>query len=29
VIGRLYGEFLINLLIAFIPGRTMWRLFFG
>ena len=24
-----YGGLVVNMFIAFIPGRTMWRLFFG
>jgi hypothetical protein len=27
--GLFYGGLAINMFIAFIPGRTMWRLFFG
>ena len=29
MMGLFYGGFAINLLIAFIPGRTMWMMFFG
>ncbi|MBU1375268.1 MAG: hypothetical protein KKE02_20500 [Alphaproteobacteria bacterium] len=29
MMGLFYGGFAINLLIAFIPGRTMWQMFFG
>lgn len=29
MMGLFYGGFLINGFIAFIPGRTMWNLFFG
>jgi uncharacterized membrane protein len=29
MMGLFYGAFAVNLLIAFIPGRTMWNLFFG
>lgn len=29
MMGLFYGGFAINLLVAFIPGRTMWMLFFG
>lgn len=29
MMGLFYGGFAINLLIAFIPGRTLWQLFFG
>ena len=29
MMGLFYGGFAINLLIAFIPGRTMWVMFFG
>jgi len=29
MMGLFYGAFAINLIIAFIPGRTMWSLFFG
>ncbi|MFN3574967.1 MAG: hypothetical protein ACK4TR_15695 [Phenylobacterium sp.] len=29
MMGLFYGGFAINLIIAFIPGRTMWSLFFG
>lgn len=29
MMGLFYGGFVINMFIAFIPGRTMWRLFFG
>lgn len=29
MMGLFYGGFAINLLIAFIPGRTMWSMFFG
>lgn len=29
MMGLFYGGFAINMLIAFIPGRTMWELFFG
>lgn len=29
MMGLFYGGFAINLFIAFIPGRTMWTLFFG
>ena len=29
MMGLFYGAFAINLIIAFIPGRTMWDLFFG
>jgi len=27
--GLFYGGLVINLAIAFIPGRTMWNIFFG
>ena len=29
MMGLFYGGFAINLLIAFIPGRTLWVMFFG
>jgi uncharacterized membrane protein len=29
MMGLFYGGFAVNLLIAFIPGRTMWNLLFG
>jgi uncharacterized membrane protein len=29
MMGLFYGGFAINLLFAFIPGRTMWQMFFG
>lgn len=29
MMGLFYGGFAINLVIAFIPGRTMWMMFFG
>lgn len=29
MMGLFYGGFAINLLIAFIPGRTLWMMFFG
>ena len=29
MMGLFYGGFAVNLIIAFIPGRTMWSLFFG
>ena len=29
MMGLFYGGFAINLAFAFIPGRTLWRLFFG
>lgn len=29
MMGLFYGAFAINLAFAFIPGRTMWRIFFG
>lgn len=29
MMGLFYGAFAINLVIAFIPGRTMWAVFFG
>ena len=29
MMGLFYGAFAINLVIAFIPGRAMWRMFFG
>lgn len=29
MMGLFYGAFAINVFIAFIPGRTMWRMFFG
>ena len=29
MMGLFYGGFAVNLLIAFIPGRTMWNLIFG
>ena len=29
MMGLFYGGFAINLFIAFIPGRTMWTMFFG
>lgn len=29
MMGLFYGGFAINLFIAFIPGRTMWIMFFG
>jgi uncharacterized membrane protein len=29
MMGLFYGGFVVNMFIAFIPGRTMWRLFFG
>lgn len=29
MMGLFYGGFAINLLIAFIPGRALWRMFFG
>lgn len=29
MMGLFYGAFAINLAFAFIPGRTMWNLFFG
>ncbi|MDP1641436.1 MAG: DUF2306 domain-containing protein [Phenylobacterium sp.] len=29
MMGLFYGAFAVNLIIAFIPGRTMWTLFFG
>lgn len=29
MMGLFYGAFAINMLFAFIPGRTMWNLFFG
>jgi uncharacterized membrane protein len=29
MMGLFYGGFAINLVIAFIPGRTMWNMFFG
>ena len=29
MMGLFYGGFAVNLVIAFIPGRTMWALFFG
>ncbi|MFN3583472.1 DUF2306 domain-containing protein [Phenylobacterium sp.] len=29
MMGLFYGGFAINLFIAFIPGRALWRVFFG
>lgn len=29
MMGLFYGGFAINLLVAFIPGRTLWMMFFG
>lgn len=29
MMGLFYGAFAINLLFTFIPGRTMWNVFFG
>lgn len=29
MMGLFYGGFAVNLLVAFIPGRTMWTMFFG
>lgn len=29
MMGLFYGGFAFNLVIAFIPGRTMWTMFFG
>lgn len=29
MMGLFYGAFAINLFFAFIPGRTMWNIFFG
>jgi uncharacterized membrane protein len=29
MMGLFYGGFAINLAVAFIPGRTMWNMFFG
>ena len=29
MMGLFYGGFAINMFIAFIPGRTMWNMFFG
>jgi uncharacterized membrane protein len=29
MMGLFYGGFPINLAFAFIPGRTLWRMFFG
>jgi uncharacterized membrane protein len=29
MMGLFYGAFAVNMFIAFIPGRTMWNLFFG
>lgn len=29
MMGLFYGGFATNLLIAFIPGRTLWNMFFG
>lgn len=29
MMGLFYGGFAINLLVAFIPGRTLWSVFFG
>ncbi|MBX3483921.1 hypothetical protein [Phenylobacterium sp.] len=29
MMGLFYGGFAINLAIAFLPGRTMWTMFFG
>jgi uncharacterized membrane protein len=29
MMGLFYGGFVINLLIAFIPGRALWMIFFG
>jgi uncharacterized membrane protein len=29
MMGLFYGGFAINVFIAFIPGRTMWMMFFG
>jgi uncharacterized membrane protein len=29
MMGLFYGGFVINLLIAFIPGRALWMMFFG
>jgi len=29
MMGLFYGGFAINLFIAFLPGRTMWMMFFG
>ena len=29
MMGLFYGGFAINLFIAFIPGRTLWAMFFG
>lgn len=29
MMGLFYGGFAINLLIAFIPGRALWQMFFG
>ena len=29
MMGLFYGGFAINLVIAFIPGRTLWTMFFG
>lgn len=29
MMGLFYGGFAINLFIAFIPGRTLWMMFFG
>jgi len=29
MMGLFYGGLIINGFIAFLPGRVMWRLFFG
>jgi uncharacterized membrane protein len=29
MMGLFYGGFALNLFVAFIPGRTMWTMFFG
>lgn len=29
MMGLFYGGFAVNLVIAFIPGRTLWMMFFG
>ena len=29
MMGLFYGGFAINLIVAFIPGRTLWSTFFG
>jgi uncharacterized membrane protein len=29
MMGLFYGAFAINLAFAFIPGRTLWMMFFG